>query len=119
MNVIDVSNEIQERIKALSTYRDQLKELSKNKAECSADYERALARCIVELRSGKEMQIDTVIVKDPPATVLEKVAKGIVWQVGMNRDVAEARYKNAIANIEAVKAELNGWQSIYRHLDST
>jgi len=48
---------------------------------------------------------------------MEKIAKGICYQEKLNMELAEAQYKNAIVGMSAIQAELNGFQSIYRHLE--
>ena len=34
-------------------------------------------------------------------------------------EIAESGYKACVSNLEAMKAQLNAYQSIYRHLDIT
>ena len=51
-----------------------------------------------------------------PATIIEKTAKGICWQARLDMEKADALYKSLISNIDSVQAELNGFQSINRHL---
>jgi hypothetical protein len=45
------------------------------------------------------------------------VAKGICSQARNDMEIADGLYKSVISNIDSVQAELNGLQSINRHLD--
>jgi len=104
MDILEVARRIDEKIKLLETGRSKLNELAENKARSISEYDKALAMSILET---KETQ---------PATLCEKVAKGVVFQKRYDMEVADALYRNATSKMESIKAELNGLQSINRHL---
>ena len=62
------------------------------------------------------MDIEGEVIKDPPATALEKIAKGICYKEKLEMDKADAEYKSLITYIDIVESQLNGWQSINRYL---
>lgn len=119
MEIVRVATEIENRIKVLSSMRESLRELSINKANAIARYEKELAKTIIKLRHGRAIEVDGEVVKDPPATLIEKIARGACDKELLDKDMAEAAYKNAISSLSTIQSELNGYQSIYRYLEET
>lgn len=117
MQVVSVAEEIEKRIKLLTRTKEELRERTEAKANAIAEYEKRLAIVIIGLKNGKEFEIDGEKIQNPPATIIEKVAKGVCWREKLEMDKAETSYKSLITAIECIKAELNGYQSIYKHLD--
>lgn len=115
---IRVAENIENKIKALELGRDLLKERGPNKAQAIADYDKAMAKILIQLKNGVEMTLEGEIIKDPPASVMEKIAKGLCYKEKFAVELAEIEYKNAVVGMEALEAELNGWQSINRFLDT-
>jgi hypothetical protein len=113
----DVAKEIEAKIHLLEGAREKLKAYAEDKARTSVAYERELAKTIVGLKHGKEYMVEDEMVSCGSATLIEKVAKGVCWQESLEASTAEALYKNCIVQIEAIKSELNGWQSYNRYLD--
>lgn len=116
MDVITVAKEIENRIQMLSLGRTKLVALSEEKAKKSADYEKAIAKTIMKLKNGESISLDGETIQNPPASVLDKLSKGICWEEGMAKDMAEGAYKAAIVIMSTIESELNGWQSINRYL---
>ena len=119
MDVIQIAKEIEKKIKLLESARGLLGGLAADKANAMANYDKNLAITIIKLRNGKAFVVDEETIKEPPTTLVEKIAKGICWESKLQADHAEAEYKLALSKLESVKAELNGYQSIYRHLDES
>jgi len=117
MEIVKIANKIVEKIGTLEMGRDLLKDKATDKAETIATYEKALAVTIIRLKNGAEFEIDGHKVKNPLATIMEKIAKGICYQEKLDMELAEASYKNAIVGMAAIQAELNGYQSIFKHLE--
>ncbi len=115
MNVSDIAIAIEKRINALEEGRKMLNELSSCRAVAIADYDKAMALTIMKLRNGIEFNLDGVTIKDPPVTILEKIAKGLCWESRLRLEESEAQYKSAITKLEILQAQLMGYQSIYRH----
>lgn len=116
MEVLQVSQEIEKRIGLLAEARKLLAERASIKAVTIAEYDKALALTIIKLRNGIELELEGNKIKNFPATVLEKVAKGFCWQERLAMEEASASYGVAVSGMDSIKAELNGMQSIYRHL---
>jgi len=117
MEIIKVAEEIERRINALAIGRKELAERGKAKAEALADYDRELAKAIIKLGSDSGIEFEGQILKNMPATVRPKVAQGICWEWALKKDLAEAQYRNAIAGMSALEAELNAYQSLFRYLN--
>lgn len=89
------------------------------KAKAISDYDRKLAVTLATLKDGETYTLGDKTYKQPPVTIMEKIAKGICANERYELELAESSYKACISNIEALKAQLNGFQSINRHLDET
>jgi len=116
MDIQTVAAEIREKIDRLRDGRKDLARRADNKANAIGEYEKHLAIVLIGLRNGKEYVLDGVAIKDPPVTIAERIARGICYQEKINAEKAEAEYRNAIAGMSALEAELNGLQSINRYL---
>ncbi len=117
MEVLEVAQRIESKIKLLEKGRDMLHELSAQRAMKIAQYDCQLGITIIKLRNGVAMKHQDQTIKDPPATVTEKIAKSICWQERLDMEQADTEYKLAVKKLDCVQAELNGYQSINRYLD--
>ena len=116
MELIELSQQIQDKIRTLELMRAELKNRATEKARSKASYEREVAITIVKLRNGVKMNIGGQEIENPPASVTEKIARGICWEECLAMDEADGLYKSLIVNLQVVQAELNGLQSINRFL---
>lgn len=117
MHVFDVAQKIQKKIELLEKARGTLEGLANDKALTAALYEKDLAVTLIKLKNGAPFILEGESIKDVPATLCEKIAKGIVWESKLRADQAEASYKLAIIKLECVETEMNALQSINRYLD--
>ena len=117
MEVIKVADKIEHSIKLLGICRGELKTRAKKKAETMADYDKTIAITLVKLRENVEIAFEGYRIKGLPISIMEKIAKGMCHQEKLAMEVAIADYGNAISGLKSIEAELNGWQSIYRHLE--
>ena len=90
--------------------------------ECRREIEtKGNARANAISNYDKQLKIAIVTLKEEskyPATLIEKIAKGVCSDHRLTLELAEVGYKACISNLTALMAQLNGYQSIYRHLDS-
>ena len=105
MDTITIANAIEERINKLEALSEELPRLADEKARTLALYEQKLKEEIEKLR-------DTT-----PTTYIEKIARGNVHDYCQAKDRAESALKIQFKVIDVVQAQLNGYQSINRHLD--
>ena len=116
MELIEISKRIQEKIELLEVGRKELLKRSHKKAESVADYEKALAITVIKLRNNAIPEAFGESCENLPATLIERVARGLVYEHKLKAESAEAEYKSAIEGMKAIEAELNGYQSINRYL---
>ena len=102
--------------------KDAIEKLISEIGKCRRDIEtKGNARAKAISNYDKQLKIAIVVLKDEgkfPATLIEKIAKGVCCDHREQLELAEVAYKACISNLEALKAQLNGYQSIYRHLES-
>jgi hypothetical protein len=116
-DVISVAKDIEKKIMALEKGRESpLKDAARCKADTIGNYSKAVAIAIMKLKSGKPAQLEGETIKDPPATIMKDIAKGLCYQEEIDMELADAEYKRVVEKLECLRAELNGHQSIYRHL---
>lgn len=118
MEVTEIQKRISEKIQELEKGRKLVLQRAEAKAKFTAEYEKSLAVTILKLRNNMIDSFDGISCTDLPATLIEKVAKGICWKESNAASLAESEYKSAIVGMESLKSELNGYQSINRFLDS-
>ncbi len=89
--------------------------------KCRRDIEtKGNARARAISNYDKQLKIAIVVLRDEgkfPATLIEKIAKGVCSDHREQLELAEVGYKACISNLEALKAQLNGYQSIFRHME--
>ena len=99
---------IEKIVSEIGTFRKEIEEKGNARAKAISNYDKQLKIAIVVLREEGKF----------PATLIEKIAKGVCCDHREQLELAEVGYKACISNLEALKAQLNGYQSIYKHLDS-
>ncbi len=119
MELLKTSEEIRTKIDALEALKAELPGLSEEKAKTESDYEKAIAITIIRLINGGEFTLDEQKIKNPPNAMLDKIAKGICWQQKLNMDTADMKYRNTLKIVDITEAQLNGFQSINRHLSES
>ena len=117
MNLIDISNEIQNKIKEIDDIRHSIKERGEKKAQTIAEYEKSIAITLIRLKNSDKFELEGQEIYNPPASIMDKLARGICWQNKLEMEKAEALYKSAITNLDATMAQMNALQSLNRYLD--
>ena len=108
MEVLQVAKQIEDKIHLLERGRGELEALAREKARTIGEYDKALSTTILRHKSEGKLQ----------ATLIEKVSKGQCHKERLAMELADALYKVQTVKMNAVQAELNGWQSINRYLDN-
>ena len=109
-----VKTSIEAMIVEIGKCRREIEEKGKSKAKAISDYDRKMAITLATLRNSESYELSGKTYKQPPVSIMEKIAKGICSDEIYAREVAESNYKACISNLEAMKAQLNAFQSIYR-----
>lgn len=108
MEIIEIKDCIESLIKEIGKCRREIEEKGKAKAKAISNYDMRIQISVVTLREEGKF----------PVTLIEKIAKGLCCKDREDMEIADSGYKACISNLEALKAQLNGYQSIYRHLES-
>ena len=119
MDIIKISDLIEQKIQLLEKGRSLLNELAEHKSIATAEYDKALAKTMISIKNNLGLEFEGIKLMDVPATLIEKYAKGVVWQKRLDLDKSELNYKNAIVKLDCIKSELNGLQSMFRFLEDT
>ncbi len=116
MEALEIAKAISDKIEELELLKVELPKAIYQQGKAAAEYDKILALTIVRLRSGSEIELEGYTVKDPPVTILERVAKGICHKEALDMDTAEGKLKAIDSAIRITMAQLNGFQSINRYL---
>lgn len=76
---------------------------------------RAITTAIISNQDTYELH--GKIYKKPPVTLVKSIVEGIVADEEEAMKKAETAYRACIDNLDALKAQLNSQQSIFRHLE--
>lgn len=109
MELIQVKDCIEKLISEIGKTRREIEDKGNARAAAISNYDKQLKIAIVTLKEAGNF----------PATLIEKIAKGVCADHREKLEMAEVAYKACISNLEALKAQLNGYQSIFRHFDET
>jgi hypothetical protein len=115
---LEVAELIREKIEELKTERLKIFEAAEEKSQSTSDYDRAMALGYIKVKNKKITQLDGEPIGEVVQSNLPLIVKGVCWEECLYKERGENGYKAILSNIEAIKAELNGLQSINRHLDS-
>lgn len=118
MDIVQIAEKIISLAEELSKAKNLVKDRAERKAKAKADYDKVLAITIVKLRNGEITDIEGTVVESVAITVVESIAKGICWKERLEMELSEGLYKSAISYIEVTTTQLQGYQSIYKHLDN-
>ena len=107
MELIQVRDTIEQIISAIGKARKEIETKGNARAKAISDYDKRLEIAIRTLRDEGKF----------PVTLIEKIAKGVCAPEREKLELAEVAYKGCISNLEALKAQLNGYQSIFRYME--
>ena len=109
MEVVEVAKCIEKIIVEIGKCRRQIETKGNARAKAISNYDMRIRIAIITLKDEGKF----------PATLIEKIAKGVCAPDIEAKEITESDYKACISNLNALMAQLNGYQSIYRHLDTT
>ena len=108
MDVIQTAKRIENAIIALGNEGKKSFDLIQAKAGAMREYDKTLTVTITTLKA-----------EGNAVSIIDKLAKGRTSDLLIKKILAEEMLKAHYSRIEQLKAQLNGLQSIFRHLDST
>ena len=107
MDIIKTAKMIELAIERLGDEGKKLEGLTQATALASSEYDKAIGLRIAKLKGD-----------GTPTTIVEKLAKGDCADLLYMKILAEGQLKACYSNIDRIKAQLNGYQSINKHLDT-
>jgi len=117
-DVLTNAQRIHNKIEELEKKREDIYQFAQDKADAISIYEKNLALTILKLKNGNIKYFDGVPIPEKLAiTLIRDVAKGICYKDIFTKEANEAGYKGLITICECIRAELNGLQSINKHLE--
>ena len=116
-NPVSTSKEIRSKISELRNARAVIFDSARNKARAISNFAKNVAIKELKLKNGLITEWEGIEVGKVVASSARKIAEGMCWFEMNDKEEGEALYKAHLTNIEAIKAELNGLQSINKHLD--
>lgn len=116
MEIITIAQKIENKILELDVFLEKLKNVGEIKSKTIVEYDKTITITLLKLRNGLITELDGIKIINPQTTILEKLAKGICFKESLEKEKADVAYKSLLTTIEAIEAQLNGYQSINRHL---
>ena len=115
-DILDNKARIEQKIIALEEERNLLLGLSMERAIAISNYDRAIALTMLKLMNEQLLNFENQEIKKVSVTTAKDFAKGICWREKLKVEESDGKYRACVSNIDCIKAELNGLQSINRHL---
>lgn len=120
-DALTTATKIEMMIGKIEALVEQIPEISMEKANGTSNYDRAMAITVLKLKnkqilSMQDLDGSRIAIDNPPATLIPLIAKGICYKEAFDKEVSEAGYKGIITMIDAHRAMLNGYQSIFKVL---
>jgi len=115
--LVGIAKDIHSIIEEMTRERQNISTVAQNKAKAIGDYDKAIALTIVKLRNGISFEFDGQTIQNPPVTIIEKIAKGICSEKGVEADKQEALYRATLSNLATLQAQLNGLQSLLKYME--
>jgi len=116
MEVLRISELIQQKISELEQERPKLLDQAQSKAQAISHYDRVLAIAILKIKNGTIKTMDGEEIGKVAANLIPYIAKGLCYNECFSKEVEENGYRAILSNIAAIQAEMNGLQSISRNL---
>ncbi|HOM77471.1 MAG TPA: hypothetical protein PLE88_13240 [Anaerohalosphaeraceae bacterium] len=108
MDIIETAQKIEDLIKALSAELERSEGLIAQKAETAAAYDKAAAVQAVRMKED-----------GLPVGLIDKIVKGKLADLNAQKILAEETLRAHFWRLEVLMAQLNGYQSINKYLNST
>lgn len=117
MDVFTTRDKIEVKIAEIESERSKIVDAAIQKARSISDYDREIALTILKIRNGVLTEFEGNKIPNLAANLIPKVAQGICWNECFNKEAADGMYRGIISNIEALKSQLNGLQSINKNFE--
>jgi len=117
-DILTSCRRIESKIQELETHRESILDAATKKATTLSEYRKKKAVTVLKLRNKMIPSFEGIVISYPLAvTLVDSIATGICYKELLYRHDAEGSYKGLVTIIDSIKAELNGLQSINKHLE--
>jgi uncharacterized protein YicC (UPF0701 family) len=116
-DAITMRQNIEKKIEQLEKERLRLFKAAQVKAKRIAEYDKAISLTMLKLKNGVITEFEGQSIDNITATTVEKIARGICWKESLNKEEGESLYKSLLTNIDCIRAELNGLQSVNKFFE--
>lgn len=116
-DIITTVQKIENKIAELERERADLIDAGIEKANCIANYDKALAITILRIKNGDIAEYEGQSLNKLPAVLIDKIAKKIVYREMFDKEAAESVYKSKVVIMEAIRAEINAYQSVNKYIE--
>jgi len=113
-DIMTNADKVEDKIKELTSLTSYLTAAAENKSNAICEYDRQIAITTLKLKNGVIKEWEGQEIDKLPVTLIPIVAKGICFKFSFDREMYDSMYKGIITQIEAVKAQLNGFQSLLK-----
>lgn len=120
MELKQINDEIENKIKESEAYQKRLVEFMTNYEPYDAKYDKEVGINILSIKNGKTTEWEGQELKGilGNANLIEKTAKAMAWETRMNADVQEKQYRIIMKLLDSIADNKTGYQSINKHLSS-
>ena len=115
-DMIKLATEIVRKIRELESARDELARLAQDVGPTEGAYRKELAVTTMKLKNGIKFTIDDTVVENPPATTTITIAHGICSANKVKALSSEIQWRSQMKICDMLQSELNGLQSVNKHL---
>lgn len=117
MDVFTTRDKIELKISEIESERGKIIDAAIQKARAISEYDREIALTMLKIRNGVMTEFEGNKISNLAANLIPKVAQGVCWNECFNKEAADGVYRGIISNIEALKSQLNGLQSINKNFE--
>jgi hypothetical protein len=116
MDIIEVKDEIIRITKEMDKIRSIIVERTNKASEAESNYYKLKAMVIMELKAGKEFNIEEAKIKNPQASYISELVKGICHNELLKKLETAGMLKSAYVQLSTLEKQLSALQSIFKQL---
>ena len=117
---IETAAQIKAKIQHLEDQQKLLEQYADDWVEAKRNHDKQFGITIACLEAGEEFVVEGETIKGKVAATIKDKARAIIAEEYTEPlDLAKKKFENLEKTIDIYKAQLNGWQSINKHLAIT
>ena len=104
---VEIAQKIERKIEDLEAFRQRLNKFVADKE---------LSKAIIAYEKAKGIETETLKMEGKPVSIIDSIAKGSCAELKGELTDAEIKYKAILVNLTVLQSQLNGFQSVNKHL---